>query len=67
MSTTSIPATVGVLLDHATAAADDGRRALDAGDDQHAAIRLLEASELYRLAAHQLDPNIHPTGVIKID
>jgi hypothetical protein len=57
-------AAVSILVEHAGHAVDDAHQALDAGDGQHAAIRLLEASELYRAAAHQLDPEIHPTGLI---
>jgi hypothetical protein len=62
VSTTSIA--VRVILDHAHAAADDGHQHLDQDDPQHAAIRLLEASKLYRLAARHLNPDIHPIGLI---
>lgn len=49
------------LCEHAHIATEDADRHLADGEDQYAAIRLLEASELYRLAAHQLDPGISVT------
>ncbi len=46
------------LAHHADADADD---LLARGDHNMAAIRLTEASELYRLAAHHLDHDISPS------
>ena len=49
------------LREHARIAVEDADDRL-AGDRVAAAIRLVEASELLRLAAHALDPSVSPTG-----
>jgi hypothetical protein len=63
VSTTSIPRdqqlAVSILLEHADIAVGDARCALHA-DTPHAAVRLLEASQLLRLAARELNREIEP-------
>ena len=49
------------LREHARIAVEDADDRLAAGDRVMAAVRLVEASELYRLAAHALDPSVSPT------
>jgi hypothetical protein len=51
-----------ILLEYGNKAVQD---ALDAGDSRHAGIRLLEAAQLNRLAARELDPEIHPAGILR--
>jgi hypothetical protein len=52
---------VDILLEHHDIAVSDARCAMH-DDTQHAAVRLLEASQLLRLAARELDREIEPTG-----
>ena len=50
------------LCEHAHVAVEDADDLLDVGERIAAAIRLVEASELYRLAAHELDPDVTPSA-----
>jgi hypothetical protein len=50
------------MREHARIAVEDADDSLADGDRVMAAIRLVEASELYRLAAHALDRDVTPTA-----
>jgi hypothetical protein len=47
-----------ILIEHSVVAVEDGERLLGSGDDQYASIRLFEAAQLLRLAAHKLDSEV---------
>lgn len=52
------------LIDHATQAANEADNMLANGQHEEAALRLLDASSLYRLAAWSLDRTVDPTGLL---
>jgi hypothetical protein len=62
---TGAQAAVDIPLEHGNIAVQNAQDALDAGDSQPASIRLLEAAQLNRLAARELDPEIQPTGILR--